>query len=99
MKVLMFKVGINGLKNKIWRVIEVTDKMTIGDLAYAILASFNSLAYHLYSITYKDRKYKCYIVDDLIFDDEIVLDVSQSILSVLKNKYILRRIGSNKNGQ
>ncbi len=80
MKVLMFKVKINGLKNKMWRVIEVTDKMTIGDLAYSILASFNSLAYHLYSITYKDRKYKCYIDDDLIFDDEIVLDASQSIL-------------------
>ncbi len=49
MKVLMFKVEINGLENKIWRVIEVTDKMTIGDLAYSILASFNSLAYHFYS--------------------------------------------------
>lgn len=78
---------------------EITHKMTVGDLAYSILASFNSLAYHLYSITYKDRKYKCYIDHDLIFDDEIVLDASQSILSVLKNKYILRRIGSNKNGQ
>ncbi len=81
MKVLMFKVGINGLRNKIWRVIEVTGKMTIGDLTYSILASFNSLAYHLYSITYKDREYKCYIDDDLVFDDEIVLDASQSILS------------------
>ena len=40
-EILMFKVGINGLKNKIWRVIEVTDKMTIGDLACGILASFN----------------------------------------------------------
>ena len=29
MKALMFKVGINGLEGKIWRVIEVTDKMTI----------------------------------------------------------------------
>ena len=67
-------------------------------MAYGILASFNSLAYHLYSIIYKDRKYKCYIVDDLMFDDEIVLDASQSILSALKNKNILRRIGSSKNG-
>lgn len=49
MKVLMFKVEINGLKNKIWRVIEVTDKMPIVYLAYSILASFNSLAYHFYS--------------------------------------------------
>lgn len=98
MKVLMFKVGINKLEDKKLRVIEVTDKMTVGDLAYSILASFNSLAYHLYSITYKDREYKCYIDDDLIFDDEIVLDASQSILSALKNKNILRRISSSKNG-
>lgn len=28
--------------------------------------------------------YKCYIDDDLIFDDEIVLDVSQSILSDIR---------------
>lgn len=60
--------------------IEVTDKMTIVYLAYSILASFNSLTYHLYNITYIDREYKCYIDDDLIFDDEIVLDASQSIL-------------------
>lgn len=64
MKVLMFKVGINGLEDKIWRIIEVTDKVTIGDLAYSILASFNSLAYHLYSIIYKDREYKCFIDND-----------------------------------
>ena len=76
----MFKAGINGLKNKIWRVMEVTDKMTIGDLAYSILTSFNSLAYHLFGIDYKDREYKCYIDRDLMFDDEIVLDASQSIL-------------------
>ena len=74
-------MGINGLEGKIWRVIEVTDKMTIGDLAYSILASFNSLAYHLYSITYKDREYNCYIDDDLLFDDETALDAIQSILS------------------
>lgn len=49
MKVLVFRIGINGLGHKIWRVIEVTDKMTVGDLAYSILASFNSLVYHFYS--------------------------------------------------
>ena len=58
--------------------------MTVGDLAYSILASFNLLAYHLYSITYKGRKYKYYIDDDLIFDDEIALDASQSILSDIR---------------
>lgn len=33
MKVLMFKVRINEFEDKIWRVIEVTDKMTIVYLA------------------------------------------------------------------
>ena len=49
-KILKFKVGIEGLENKIWRVIEITNRMTVADLAYTILASFNSLAYHLYKI-------------------------------------------------
>ena len=60
-KVLTFEVGINGLENKIWRKIEITDRRTIADLAYTILASFDSLAYHLYDIKYKDRVYDCWV--------------------------------------
>ena len=58
-KVLKFRVGIDGLENKIWRVMEITDRMTVADLAYTILASFNSLAYHLYNVTYKGNTYNC----------------------------------------
>ena len=47
-KVLKFKVSIEGLEDKIYRIIEINDAKTIADLAYSILASFNSLAYHLY---------------------------------------------------
>ncbi len=60
-KVLKFRVEIEGLENKIWRVIEITDRMTVADLAYTILATFNSLAYHLYEIYYKEDKYHCWI--------------------------------------
>ena len=60
-KVLKFKVGIEGLEEKIWREIEITDRMTVADLAYTILASFDSLAYHLYSIKYKNKTYDCWI--------------------------------------
>ena len=49
-KVLTFKVGIEGLEDKIWRKIEITDRRTVADLAYTILATFDSLAYHLYNI-------------------------------------------------
>ena len=60
-KVLTFKVGIEGLENKIWRKIEITDKKTVADLAYTILATFDSLAYHLYDIEYKNKIYDSWI--------------------------------------
>lgn len=60
-KILKFKVGIEGLENKIWRVMEINDRMTVADLAYTILASFNSLAYHLYNIKYNGNFYDCRI--------------------------------------
>ena len=51
-KVLTIKVGIERLEDKIWRKIEITDGRTVADLAYTILATFDSLAYHLYNIKY-----------------------------------------------
>lgn len=59
MKVLKLRVGIEGLEEKIWREIEVLEKSTVADLAYTILATFNSLAYHLYSVEYKGKTYDC----------------------------------------
>ena len=60
-KVLTFKVGIEGLEDKIWRKIEITDRKTVADLAYTILATFDSLAYHLYNITYDNKIYDCWV--------------------------------------
>lgn len=60
-KVLTFKVGIEGLEDKIWRKIEITDVRTVADLAYTILATFDSLAYHLYDIKHNNKVYDCWI--------------------------------------
>ena len=60
-KVLTFKVEIKELEDKIWRKIEITDTKTIADLAYTILATFDSLAYHLYDIKYKNKVYDCWV--------------------------------------
>lgn len=60
-KVLTFKVGIEGLEDKIWRKIEITDRRTVADLAYTILATFDSLAYHLYNIIYDNKIYDCWV--------------------------------------
>lgn len=71
-KVLVFKVEVEGLEDKIWRKIEITDSKTVADLAYTILASFDSLAYHLYDILYKDKRYICRINDDYFGKQELI---------------------------
>lgn len=65
-KVLTFKVEIEGLETKIWRKIEITDSKTVADLAYTILASFDSLAYHLYKIMHEGRRYDCMICREVL---------------------------------
>ncbi len=71
-KVLTFRVEIEGLEDKIWRKIEIPDKRTVADLAYTILASFDSLAYHLYNIL--DECYSNGIFNKEIRDEVFPLD-------------------------
>ncbi len=85
-EVLIFRIGIEGLENKIWREIEIPSRRTVADFAYTILASFNSLAYHLYDITYKNKVYDCWIcIDDDHRDIELV-NANITKLSDLKLK-------------
>lgn len=82
-KVLTFKVKIEGLEDKIWRKIEITDRRTVADLAYTILASFHSLAYHLYDIEYKNKFYDCWIcIEDDHRDVELVNAVITKLGSI-----------------
>ena len=81
-KVLTFEVGINSLENKIWRKIEITDRRTIADLAYTILASFDSLAYHLYYIKYKNKVYDCWVC---IEDDHSEIPPINAVITKLSS--------------
>lgn len=85
-KVLTFKVGIKGLEEKIWREIEITDRRTVADLAYTILATFDSLAYHLYNIKYKSQIFDSWVCveDRLQFKD--LINATTTKLSELKLK-------------
>lgn len=78
--VLTFKVEIEGLENKIWRKIEITDRRTVADLAYTILATFRSLAYHLYDIEYKNKYYDCWVC---IEDDHREVELVNAIITRL----------------
>ena len=80
-KVLTFKVEIEGLEDKIWRKIEITDRRTVADLAYTILASFDSLAYHLYNIKHNNKRYDCMICAEDYMDKEELVDATITKLS------------------
>ena len=61
---MTFKVGVENLEDKIYRIIDISDEMTLADLAYTILASFDSLAYHLYNIKHNSDIYDCAVIQD-----------------------------------
>lgn len=69
-KILRFKVYIEKLEGKIERTIEINDAKTVADLAYTILASFDSLAYHLYHIKHNNIVYDCDVSPETFFEEE-----------------------------
>lgn len=81
-KVLTFKVGIEGLEDKIWREIEITDRRTVAELAYTILATFRSLAYHLYDIEYNNKFYDCWIC---IEDDHRDVELVNAVITKIRD--------------
>ncbi len=83
-EILTFRIGIKGLENKIWREIEIPSRRTVADLAYTILASFNSLAYHLYDIEYKDYLFDCWICPEEDPDFDVLSNAVITKLSELK---------------
>lgn len=56
-KVLKFQVGIKGLEDKIWRIIEIRESDTLADLCYFIIASFDLCGNEYFAITHDDKKY------------------------------------------
>ena len=80
-KVITFKVEIGELEDKIWRTIEITDAKTVADLAYTILATFDSLAYHLYDIKHGKDRYDCMINAEDYYGPEELLDATRTKLS------------------
>lgn len=81
-KVLTFKVEIEGLEDKIWRKIEITDRRTVADLAYSILATFHSRAYHLYDIEYNNKFYDCWVC---IEDDHSEVEPVNAVITKLSS--------------
>ncbi len=79
-----FHIVYNGCDNKIWRDIQISSTNTLATLGYCILASFETLAYHLFYIEYNGTKYDTYLDD---FGD------AQAYLSEVKLNQLSIKVG------
>lgn len=70
-KIYRLKVSLDEFDDKIYRVYDISATSHLSTLAYTILASFNTLAYHLYSFEMNGNVYHCDICADEIDDYEI----------------------------
>ena len=57
-KVLTFHIVYEGLEEKIWRNIAVSSNYRLDQLGYAVLAAFDTMAYHLFEFYYKDGRFE-----------------------------------------
>ena len=57
-QVYTFRVTYKGCENKIWRTFEVSSNYDLARLGYMILASFDTMAYHLFYIECSGTRYE-----------------------------------------
>ena len=56
-QIYSFKITYEGCAKKIWRTAEVSSNYDLAKLGYLILATFDTLAYHLFEISYNGQTY------------------------------------------
>ena len=78
--VYKFKVKLCGLENVIWRDIEITSVPSVAKLGYAVLATFESTASHLFNIRFDGKRYEILFEEDE-FGDEPTIDPIKTKLS------------------
>ncbi len=76
-------VEYQGLENKIWRDIEVSGNYLLNRLGYAVLATFDTLAYHLFDFTFGREKF---VIPTDEFDEEEQTDMAMFKLEQFKFK-------------
>lgn len=85
-KVLIFKVEVELLEDKIWRTIEITDRSTVADLAYTIIATFQALGDHLYEIRHNGKIYDSFIAIEDYHGKEKLINATKTHLINLNLK-------------
>ena len=92
-KIYTFKITYADCDNRIWRIAAVSSNYTLAELGYMVLATFDTMAYHLFKMKYKDMIFflsaECF--EDLWHND----DINYDMLSSHKINSINMNIGDN----
>lgn len=88
-QVYTFKITYENCDHRIWRVAEVSSNYTLAELGYMVLATFQTLAYHLFEMKYKGFVY-CLTEEDL---DDLPVDVDGELLDENKIGILGMKIG------
>ena len=76
------KIQYTSCGDKIWREAQISSNAHLCDLGYMILASFDTMAYHLFNITYKGEIYELPSDEEEIAEDTCVFFVKLSELNL-----------------
>lgn len=81
-QVYTFHMEYAGLEERIWRDVEVSSKMRLDQLGYVVLATFDTMAYHLFEIEFRGVTYA--IPDEEMRPEQF--DLAEFALGALKMK-------------
>lgn len=56
-QIYTFKITYANCDNRIWRIAAVSSNYTLAELGYMVLATFDTMAYHLFEMKYKGTTY------------------------------------------
>ena len=80
--VYTLKITYVGCENRIWREAKISSNAFLCDLGYMILATFDTMAYHLFSISHNGITYELSSDEEDIPDDRMVFTVRLSELGL-----------------
>lgn len=86
--VYKMKVWLGGLKDVIWRDIEVSSLSSVAKLGYTVMAAFSADGSHLFNIKFGDKTYEIVFDEDFCnnLEEDLPLDPTTTKLSALKLK-------------
>lgn len=88
-QIYTFKITYAECENKIWRIAEVSANNTLAQLGYMVLATFDTMAYHLFDMEYNGMTY--YLTEE-DFED-LPCDINYDLMCENKLKSTIYKIG------